>query len=478
MWDECGKICPYTGKKISFTNLYSGEFEIEHIIPYSRSLNDSMANKTLCHKSENQAKHNKTPFEAYSGDEILYKKILARVTKHMPRKARLFKQDELDDDFISRQLNDTRYISKEMTKYVKSISDKVRVNSGGTTSRLRGFWGLHSILSKEHNEKNRDDHRHHAVDALVVALTTQGYVQKMSSYHKNDVTPNMEKFPYPWKNFRIDAEKSINTVLISHRKVERAEPRGQLHEETFYGLIEDSHDVDKKEVFVTRKPLGVITPKEIINIVDPAVKKVVFDRLAEHGADISNNKSSIPKEAFVKPLQMPKGKDGRRTQIKSARVKVVSSNMIQLYDGVKKFVQPGSNHHIVIFEKKDGTRVGEVVSLYKAAQRYRKREPVIRKDHEKGYKFIMSLSINDLVLLDVDEETIDWNEAPSQESLGTQLYRVQKLTASQMTFRHHTVAILVDDEGNNPGRVLKTPNSLNGIKVKIDPLGRLSPSHD
>ena len=441
-------------------------------------MNDSIANKTLCHKSENQAKHNKTPFEAYSADEKLYKKILGRVTKFMPRKARLFKQDELDDDFINRQLNDTRYISKEMSKYVKSISNKVRVNSGGTTSRLRGLWGLHSILSKEHNEKNRDDHRHHAVDALVIALTTQGYVQKMSSYHKYDMTPNMEKFPEPWKNFRSDAEKSINNILISHRKVERPEPRGKLHEETFYGRIEDSHDKEKKEVFVVKKPLSVITPNEIINIVDPAVRKTVYDRLAIHGVDTSN-KFTIPKETFVEPLYMPKDKKGRRTQIKSVRVKVASSNMIQLYDGVKKFVQPGSNHHIVIFEKKDGTKVGEVVSLYVAAQRYLKREPVIRKTHKDGYKFIMSLSINDLVLLDVDEETLDWKSQPSQEAFGTQLYRVQKMSVSpEITFRHHTVAILVDDDGNNPGRVIKNPNTLIGIKVKVSPLGKISPSHD
>ena len=151
--------------------------------------------------------------------------------------------------------------------------------------------------------------------------------------------------------------------------------------------------------------------------------------------------------------------------------------MIQLYDGMKKFVQPGSNHHIVIFEKNDGSKVGEVVSLYVAAQRYLKREPVIQKTHKDGLKFIMSLSINDLVLLDVDEETIDWNDAPSQESFGTQLYRVQKMDVNGIiTLRHHSVAILVDEEGNNPGRAIKMPNTLNGIKVTIDPIGKLSPS--
>ena len=91
----------------------------------------------------------------------------------------------------------------------------------------------------------------------------------------------------------------------------------------------------------------------------------------------------------------------------------------------------------------------------------------------------MSLLINDLVLLDVDKETIDWNDSPSQESFGTQLYRVQKMDVNGIiTLRHHTVAILVDDDGNNPGRVNKVPNSLKGIKVTIDSIGKLSPSYD
>ena len=88
----------------------------------------------------------------------------------------------------------------------------------------------------------------------------------------------------------------------------------------------------------------------------------------------------------------------------------------------------------------------------------------------------MSLSINDLVLLDVDEEDINWDSQPSQEAFGTQLYRVQKMSVSpEITLRHHTVSIT----DTKAGLVrLTSPKTWNFIKVKIDPIGRLTPSND
>ncbi len=112
LWEECGsdRLCPYTGKTISLAMLYSGEFEIEHIIPYSKSLDNSLFNKTLCHVNENKRKGNKTPYEAYAGDQQQYNEILMRVRKSaMNRgKQKLFMDTELKDDFIAQQLNDTR----------------------------------------------------------------------------------------------------------------------------------------------------------------------------------------------------------------------------------------------------------------------------------------------------------------------------------------------------------------------------------
>jgi CRISPR-associated endonuclease Csn1 len=133
LWEECKHTCPYTGKPISVTQLFSGEVQIEHIHPWSRSLNDSFSNKTLCYADENRKKGNKTPFEFYGSDEANWSAIKERAlklfsdTKEYPnayQKFKRFVQQKFDDDFSTRQLNDTRYISKEAKNYLSKICNK------------------------------------------------------------------------------------------------------------------------------------------------------------------------------------------------------------------------------------------------------------------------------------------------------------------------------------------------------------------
>ena len=78
LWEECNRTCPFTGKTISVKELFSGEVQIEHIFPWSRSLNDSYMNKTLCFADENRAKGNKTPYEFYSTSPEKWEEIKTR----------------------------------------------------------------------------------------------------------------------------------------------------------------------------------------------------------------------------------------------------------------------------------------------------------------------------------------------------------------------------------------------------------------
>ncbi len=123
--DPTARNCPFTGRKISIQQLLSNQVEIEHIFPFSRSLDDSMANKTVCYSRANRLKSNQTPAEAYSGEE--YEKILIR-TAHMPRnKAYRFRPDGYEkwlrdnNDFLARALNDTRYLSRLAHAYISRI---------------------------------------------------------------------------------------------------------------------------------------------------------------------------------------------------------------------------------------------------------------------------------------------------------------------------------------------------------------------
>lgn len=467
LWEECGKTCPYTGKKIALSSLYSGEYEIEHIIPYSRSLDDSQYNKTLCYRDENHdIKHNKTPYEAYSGDPQKYNEILDRVKSNMRHKLRLFIMKKVPDDFVSRQLVDTAYISREMRHYLGNICEKVQTTKGMTTATLRYLWGLNAILSGTVDIKQRDDHRHHAVDALVVANTTYGFVQTMSRYHKYDREPGREKFPFPWKTFREDAFNAVSNVLVSYKVNKRA--RGKLHEETNYGLITNP---DGTKSYVVRKPVENLTPKQISLIVDKTVKNKIIGRIKSMGVD-TTKKFDIPKETFNEPVYMP----DTDIPIKSVRVRVPTEKMKQLYPDRKLFVEYGSNHHVEIFENKDGKRIGRFVSMFEAVERQKSGILIIDKTPPEDYQFIMSLAINELILLDVEAELIDWLNPPQADILSGQLFRIQKMSVTgTITLRHHT-AVLTGEGA--PGVERRSPNTLEGIKVTIDSIGNLKPVYD
>ena len=123
--EECNWECPYTGRSIAIEALVGkhAQFDIEHIIPFSRSLDNSFLNKTLCYHEENRSvKQNQTPYEAYSGDEKKWQEVLARVRRFRGSaahaKLRKFQQKELDDDFAARMLQDTRYMSRLATEYL------------------------------------------------------------------------------------------------------------------------------------------------------------------------------------------------------------------------------------------------------------------------------------------------------------------------------------------------------------------------
>src|SRR5690606_32374343 len=124
--------------------------------PWSKSLNDSFMNKTLCFADENRRKGDKTPFQFYGDNPAKWEEVKQRAlslfsdTKEYPKSYQKFKhfiQQSYDDNFVSKQLNDTRYISREASNYLTKICEKVNVSSGMVTSNLRHFWGLNNILN-------------------------------------------------------------------------------------------------------------------------------------------------------------------------------------------------------------------------------------------------------------------------------------------------------------------------------------------
>ncbi len=504
--DECGHICPFTGKSIEahqlFDPKYSGEVHIEHILPYSRTLDDSFGNKTLCYHHENvNVKKNMSPYEAYHQDEIKYKQILERVKSFPFSKAKKFQQKTIEtDSFISRQLNDTSYIAKESVNYLKHLVPNVDIVTGHLTSTLRRYWGLNPILAErdefgkfvkpeDRELKNREDHRHHSIDALVIALTTRSYLQKIHTIHAKGQSLYTDRikelFPRPWENLNQQAEVAVANIIISHKQNKRV--RGQLHEETLYGqrFINDGNSKhseerlalkshDGKFLFAVRKPIESLTTKEIFNIIDAKVRELILNRLQELGVDITNPKFTIPKNAFNEPIFMFDNNGNQRYQIKKARVNKPMTNSRKLRN-YNIHVEPGNNHHIVIYSEENKVK-GKVVPLFDVVKRKAQGLPPIDKELAIGQEYIMSLQAHEMVINGEPHIAFDKYDKSTYHFLFDQVYRVQKMDVTgTIAFRKHNVAILSkkDSKGSNiePGRLFVRPSTCSVNKINVSPAG-------
>lgn len=471
LWEECKHTCPYTGKPISVTQLFSGEVQIEHIHPWSRSLNDSFANKTLCFADENRNKGDKTPFEFYGNDEANWAAIKERVlklfsdTKEYPnayQKFKRFVQQSFDDDFSSRQLNDTRYISKEAKDYLSKICRNITVSPGQATSNLRQKWGLNHILNTDNDAKSREDHRHHAIDALVLACTKVSYVQELSKWNRYNRKPELKKFPLPWETFNFDAEKAVEKILVSHKKVSNditvrthkvekngkvfknlgVAARGQLHKETVYG----KRKFNGEEAFHVRKAIDSLeTAKQIDKVVDETIKTLILKRINELGGFV---KDKVPQNTFFivdengikQPQIFLPNKNGAPVPILKVRMKENIGGAEKLKDKVNQWVNPRNNHHVLIYKDEKGNLKEEVVTFWTVVERKRNGYPVYQLP-EDGKEIVTTLHINDMFLLGLKEDEIDW-ENPDYQALKEHLYRVQKLSSKFYEFRLNTEASL------------------------------------
>jgi CRISPR-associated endonuclease Csn1 len=245
--DPANRRCPYTGEQISKARLFSAEVEIEHILPFSMTLDDSLNNKTVALRRANRDKGNQSPFAAFghSPEGYNYEGILDRAALMPKDKAKRFAPDGYerwlreDKDFLARALTDTAYLSRIAKEYLSLVCppNKVRVIPGRLTAMLRGKFGLNDVLSLT-GEKNRNDHRHHAVDAAVIGVTDQGLLQRFArasaDARSQQLDRLVESMPLPWPTYREHVARAVSHVIVSHKPDHGHE--GALHNDTAYGL--------------------------------------------------------------------------------------------------------------------------------------------------------------------------------------------------------------------------------------------------
>lgn len=359
----------YTNKYIPREILFSKQIDIDHIIPQSKLFDDSFSNKTVVYRKDNLKKGNRTAFDYISEEfgetgienfksriEMLFEQGKKNKEEGMSKAKyqKLLKQEsEIGDGFIERDLRDSQYIAKKSRNLLYEICRTVTPTTGSVTARLREDWDLINIMQELNFKKfkalgltetverkdgsfkeriidwsKRNDHRHHAMDALTVAFTKQSHIQYLNFLNarkneshklhnsiigieraeteiKTDDDGNKKRvFRLPIPNFRHVAKEHLENILVSHKaknkvvtknknktkskngeitKIELT-PRGQLHKETIYGKYQ--YYINKEE-----KVSAKFDEETIKKVANPLYKNLLLERLSENGND--------PKKAFA-----------------------------------------------------------------------------------------------------------------------------------------------------------------------------------
>jgi len=366
LWEELaprGHKSLFSDTYIPLEELYSKKIDIEHILPKALIYDDSFSNKTLAYRHVNLKKANRTAIDFITQDnnaelenyieriEALYNKGKGTISRG--KRDRLLKSaKDIKEGFIERDLRNSQYISKKARTMLHEVFKNVTPTTGRITDKLREDWGIINVLKelnlpkyravgliefeerKNHKKiekikdwTKRNDHRHHAMDALAVAFTTHNHIQYINNlnarrdetHDKHKVIKNIQnlithkveddkgnykrKFVKPLPNFRSEAKKHLEAILISFkaknkvvtRNVNKTKkeggfntsleltPRGQLHKESVYGKSKVPKDKPTK----INKNFTLIEAQQIINF---GQRKLVLKHLAQ-----SNNDS---KKAF------------------------------------------------------------------------------------------------------------------------------------------------------------------------------------
>ena len=467
LWQELSgsamdRYCPYcgtVGKMIGIRQLFhSSEVNIDHILPYSRTLDDSPANKVIVHTQCNRQKGNLTPHEKWGRDPERWEAILDQDSRlHSSKQWRFLptamERFDKDGGFAERQLKDTQYLSVLAGKYLGSLYGKdegrrVYVVPGRMTSMLRRIWGLNSILS-DHNKvdnkhsdapKNRLDHRHHALDAAVTGVTTHSLVQMIATAASLAENDNLDRLftelKHPWPSFRDELKTKLDDIHVSHRPDHGLKPKaslkqlapphmsaGALHIATAYGFTGQTND-NGIPLVVHRVAMGSIKPEHLIK--GGAGRKpawIVDDALRDALAFATRGKTE--KTAFAAAIQAFAKENFEFKDIRRARV-VEAKKLIAIRDEAGKAYKGyagDSNYRYDIWEMPDGKWVtgwkdaegramSSIISMFDMHQPGNEARP-----HPAARK-ILSLHRNDVIAFDCGS--------------GRELMRVVKFSPDQL----------------------------------------------
>jgi CRISPR-associated protein, csn1 family len=529
LWEEAGKVCLYCGRSIEEEQCLNGDdMEVEHIIPKSVLYDDSYGNKTCaCHEC-NQTKGNRTALEYIraKGREAEYMKRINDLLKEKKisyskhQRLRWLKED-IPSDFLERQLRLTQYISRQAMAILQQGIRRVSASEGGVTARLRSLWGYGKILhtlnldrydsmgetervsregettEKLHitNWSKRMDHRHHAIDALVVACTRQSYIQRLnrlsSEFGREDKKKedqeaqeqqatetgrlsSLERWLTQRPHFSVrTVSDKVAEILISYRLGQRVVtrgrniyrkkmadgrevtcvqrgvlvPRGELMEASLYGKILSQG----RERIVKRYPLHDLKGE----VVDPRLRELI----AEYNQEITSKVKAKGAPLYLDAAEKQEVRSVRCYVDKPSVAKAIPIRFDECGRAIT-FVKSGSNHHLAIYRTPKGELVESIVSFWDAVNRARYGLPLIIKYPRKAmeqviqredipesvlsllppadYEFVEVFQQNEMAVVGLPEEEFRRAvDTQDYRTLSEHLYRLKGISSKDYEFHYH-----------------------------------------
>lgn len=450
LWIDQNSECAYTQQKIYIEKLFEvGYCEIDHIIPFSRSFDDSFNNKILVLGSENRLKSNRTPYEYFGSDEGRWNQFEIWVNSSRlsyKKKSNLIKKkfsEEEQKEWKARNLQDTKYICRYISNFIdnrllfkESESKRKVINiNGRATAYLRAKWGLIKVRG--------DGDKHHALDATVVAVATQGMVNEISKYSKanelkyirvNDEFVDIEtgeivkledykyllkdKLPRPWIGFSEELimrlsdnpkeelkkspiksydeefiEKTVRPIFVSRMPFRKI--GGKLFKETVY-----SKKNFTEEGFVAKKKLTDLAKKDFENIYNYNSDRKLYDAIKDRLEEFDWNAKKAFETEFRKPT-----KDGKLGPVVRS-IKVKSKEPFKIKDAISLNDGSVAKEGIVridIYEKEEKFYCVPVYRYQLLNGNIPKKAAVAAKTEDEwiymdeSYKFKFSVYKNDLI---------------------------------------------------------------------------------
>lgn len=529
LWKEAGRQCLYCGRSIEEEQcLREGGMEVEHIIPKSVLYDDSYGNKTCACRRCNKEKGNRTALEYIraKGREAEYMKRINDLLKEKKisyskhQRLRWLKED-IPSDFLERQLRLTQYISRQAMAILQQGIRRVSASEGGVTARLRSLWGYGKILhtlnldrydSMGETERvsregeateelrikdwsKRMDHRHHAIDALVVACTRQSYIQRLnrlsSEFGREDKKKedqeaqeqqatetgrlsNLERWLTQRPHFSVrTVSDKVAEILISYRPGQRVVtrgrniyrkkmadgrevscvqrgvlvPRGELMEASLYGKIISQG----RERIVKRYPLHDLKGE----VVDPRLRELI----AEYNQEITSKVKAKGAPLYLDAAEKQEVRSVRCYVTQPSVAKAIPIRFDERGRAIT-FVQSGSNHHLAIYRTPKGKLVESIVSFWDAVNRARYGLPLIIKYPRKAmeqviqredipepvlsllppadYEFVEVFQQNEMVAVGLPEEELRRAvDMQDYRTLSEHLYRLKRISSKDYEFHYH-----------------------------------------